>query len=46
MKHPLTETILIRVTPAQKAAYQSQGGAAWVRALLQSLSHVKKKGEK
>ena len=44
MKHPLTETILIRVTPAQKAAYQSQGGAKWVRALLDALNQVKKKG--
>ena len=40
MKHPLTETILIRVTPAQKATYQSQGGAKWVRAMIDALIRV------
>lgn len=37
MKQALTETILIRVTPAQKAAYQAQGGAKWVRAMIDAL---------
>lgn len=46
MKSPLTETILTRVTPAQKAAYQSQGGAAWIRALIDSLIAMQKKGKK
>jgi len=32
------------VTPEQKAAYQAQGGAKWVRALLDALNQVKKKG--
>ncbi|MHB1408026.1 MAG: hypothetical protein ACYCXC_00285 [Acidovorax defluvii] len=41
-----TDAVLIRLTPEQKAAYQAQGGAKWVRALLDALNQVKKKGEK
>ena len=41
-----TDAVLIRLTPEQKAAYQAQGGAKWVRALLDALNQVKQKGEK
>jgi len=37
-KPPKTEAVLIRLTPEQKAAYQAQGGAKWVRALIDALT--------
>ena len=43
-----TEAVLIRLTPEQKAAYQAQGGAAWVRAMIDALIRVganKKEGK-
>jgi len=46
MNRPLTDTILIRVTPEQKAAYQSQGGAAWIWTLIDSLIAMQQKGKK
>ena len=30
----------IRLTPEQKAAYQAQGGAKWVRAMIDALIRV------
>ena len=43
---PLTETVLIRMTPEQRAAFNALGGAVWVRAMLDALNQVKQKGEK
>ena len=31
---PLTETVLIRMTPEQRAAFNALGGAVWVRAMI------------
>lgn len=39
-KPPKTEAVLIRLTPEQKAAYQAQGGAKWVRAMIDALIRV------
>ena len=35
-----TDAVLIRLTPEQKAAYQAQGGAKWVRAMIDALIRV------
>lgn len=43
-----TDAVLIRLTPEQKAAYQAQGGAKWVRAMIDALIRVgtnKKEGK-
>ena len=34
---PLTETVLIRMTPEQRAAFNSLGGAVWVRAMIDAM---------
>lgn len=39
-KQPKTNAVLIRLTPEQKAAYQAQGGAKWVRAMIDALIRV------
>lgn len=47
-KQPKTDAVLIRLTPEQKAAYQAQGGAKWVRAMIDALIRVgtnKKEGK-
>ena len=34
---PLTETVLIRMTPEQRAAFNALGGAVWVRAMIDAM---------
>ena len=34
---PLTETVLIRMTPEQRVAFNALGGAVWVRAMIEAM---------
>ena len=40
---PLTETVLIRMTPEQRAAFNALGGAVWVRAMIDAMKQAKPK---
>ena len=40
---PLTETVLIRMTPEQRAAFNALGGAVWVRAMIEAMQQSKQK---
>lgn len=43
MKPILTQTVLIRMTPEQRATYNTLGGAKWLRALLETFKPAEKK---
>ena len=43
---PLTETVLIRMTPEQRAAFNALGGAVWVRAMIEAMQKAQPKDGK